>query len=331
MKVAIYGIGNFGYALLKHLDNKKDSSMVITAYDRKEKLRDSLSTHRSHTLLHKTIKISERIIIASSVKELVDDADILVLAANSEATREVVATIKPYLSKNAIIVNTAKALDFKTGKRLSEIIFQELGDEKKEYALFAGGTIAKDLFNHYPLGAEIACKNMKQHERLAACFSTPNLHIHTTSDLIGVEYASAFKNVISILAGIISGLGLPYGTETHVISQVAQEIEEIVTKKLGGSKTTFRMGSQCWGNDMWMSCTGPTRNREFGVLLGNGHAVDEAKAIMTMNNKTVEGINTISVLDKVIPNLQDHFYMNFLYECVYLQRQTSKQIKDLWK
>jgi glycerol-3-phosphate dehydrogenase len=60
------------------------------------------------------------------------------------------------------------------------------------------------------------------------------------------------------------------------------------------------METQCWGNDLWMSCTDNTRNREFGVLIGKGLSAEEALNRMKEQNKTVAGINTIKIINKII-------------------------------
>jgi len=317
-KISVYGIGNFGYAILKHLDSKDGKDFSLHGYDRNKKLILNLKKNRKHLNHHKSIKISKMIRFEDDIKNLIENCDILILAINSEATREVIQKIKKHINKKIIIVNTAKALDFKTGKRISQIVDEELKNVKYEYALFAGGTIAQELFSHEPLGVDIACKNKVILRKLVQLFQASNLSVYPTTDLVGVEYASAFKNVISILAGIIKGMDFSYGSETHIISRAAYEIEKVVTKDLGGQKKTFKINSQCWGNDLWMSSTGNTRNREFGILLGKGTSVDDAISMMKQNDKTIEGHNTLTALGK-IKSARNYPLINFLYEFIILK------------
>lgn len=312
-KVSIYGIGNFGYALLKHLDKKDSRDFVLQAYDRDKELINFLDKNREHAYFHKGQKVSVRIAFAKNPAELLANCDILILAVTSNAVKTVLKNIKQHINKKIIIVNTAKALDWDSGQRISEIADEELKGKNYNYALLSGGTIAKDLFNHEPLGASIACEDKKILTDLAKLFSSNNLFIYPTTDVIGAEYASAFKNVVSILAGITKGLGFPYGAETHIISRAAAEVEDLVVKKLGGQKKTFSMGSQCWGNDLWMSCTGNTRNREFGILIGQGVDMKTALKNMKKENKTVEGINTIKILHK-IKNINDYYILSLIYK-----------------
>lgn len=325
--VAIYGVGNFGYAILKHLDNKNPGNIKLSAYDYEPEVISSLKNNRHHPFLFKEVKISEEVRFVEKPGQLFDKCDVLVLAVSSNVTREVLQTIKPFLRPGIKIVNTAKALDSQTGKRLSEIFDNELKDVDYSYSLFAGGTIAKDLFAHEPLGADIACTSSETLQELKALFESNNLFIHPTSDLRGVEYASALKNIISVIAGIVKGLGFSYGSETHIISHTADQIGEVCINKLGAKPETFSVGSQCWGNDMWMSCTGPTRNREFGELIGSGLPVDGAIKKMQDQHKTVEAMNTIKVIDE-IPGLKDIPVLKLLSELLHKKTVTHEAFKS---
>lgn len=327
LKISIYGLGNFGYAFLKHFDRKKNEIRLV-GFDQNKKILNALKKHHRHPYLHKEYQVSNKVIFTGNQKDLINKSDVLILAVPSDATREVARKIKKYIGPNLIIVNTAKALDFKTGKPLSRILKQELKGKNYHYALLAGGTIASDLFKHEPLGATIACPNKNLLPFLVKTFESSNLRVYPTTDLIGVEYASAFKNAVAILAGIIKGMGFSYGSETHLISLVASEIEKIVTTKLGGEKETFSMKSQAWGNDLWMSCTGSTRNREFGILLGKGTPVKKALILAKKQHRTIEGINTIRVLNKIV-RLKNYPLLNFLYQFIATKKVDLKKLRKL--
>jgi glycerol-3-phosphate dehydrogenase (NAD(P)+) len=307
--VSILGLGNFGYALLKHLSKKQETAgnFLLYGFDNNKELMDYLRAEGRHLYHHKNVIINGNIIFADNLKELTSVADVLILAVPSDSIRDLFIEIKNYIKKELIILNTAKALDNATGQRLSVVIKELLGELSQHVyiAMFAGGTIASDLFGHEPLGVDIASENKEILPILKGLFSTDNLNVYVTDDLTGVEYAAAFKNVIAILAGIINGLGFSYGSETHMISRAAGEVKRLVVNRLGGKEKTFSIESQCWGNDLWMSCTGNTRNREFGILIGKGLSAEEALKRMREQNKTVEGINTIKVISKLINDGRD--------------------------
>ena len=121
-----------------------------------------------------------------------------------------------------------------------------------------------------------------------------------SNDVIGVQYASSLKNVISVLVGILKGLGFAYGTQTHGLSLLASECEKLALS-LGAQKQTFSLASQCWGNDMVMSATSDTRNHHLGVLLGEGQRFSAAVAAMKEQGKTAESAHTLQVLPQIAP------------------------------
>lgn len=160
-------------------------------------------------------------------------------------------------------------------------------------------------------------------------FHSGTLRIYGNTDILGVEYAGAFKNVIAILAGIINGLDLPYGSETHMISRAAKEAKNIAVA-LGAKPHTFSMESQCWGNDLWMSCTGKSRNREFGKLIGKGLSPKEALEKMETEHKLVEGYYTTGAIPKLSKKTNVNApIFNEIYKIVYEEKDASESIKYL--
>jgi glycerol-3-phosphate dehydrogenase (NAD(P)+) len=310
MKIGIVGTGMFGFALARYLGNKYlgDAKIKILTYDSNKELIEHLNKHRCHTYHFMNKKLPPNITFATDVGE-----------------------IKDYLKDGAIILNTAKALEIGTSKIFSEVIKEEITSTSINYSIakLSGGTFAVDLVNDVPLGADIACENHSTLKILQEIFHGTTLRIYGNTDLIGVEYAGAFKNVIAIFTGIINGLGLPYGSETHMISRAAKEAKEIAVA-LGAKTHTFSMESQCWGNDLWMSCTGQSRNREFGKLIGNGLSPGEALEKMEAGHKLVEGYYTTGAIPKLCKkaNINAQIF-NEIHKIVYEEKDARKSIEYL--
>lgn len=302
INISIYGCGMFGFALAKHFGEKykTNNQYKIMSYDRNKEVVEHINRNKCHPYHFPHVKLSDKNKITNDIQSFIADADILILAVPSQSVRAVARDAKKYINKNLIIVNTAKALECKTNKRLSEVINEELSGNEYTHRLahFSGGTIAQDIVNGAPLGADIACENIQTCKMLQDMFSNENLRVYGNTDMIGIEYAGAFKNVIAILAGITNGMGLPYGSETHLISRAAKEAKDIAVR-LGAKEHTFSMESQAWGNDLWMSCTGDTRNRYFGELIGKGESPDNALQILKNDHKIAEGYNTAKIIPKL--------------------------------
>jgi len=316
-RIGIYGVGTFGFAFSYMLGRQ----YKIIAYDRNKNLIKHLKKYRRHLYHFKNRKAPKNVVFTSDVEDL-DKANYIIFAVPSFAVRDVAKNLKDM--KGKIIINTAKALEKDTAKRLSKVITEEM---TANVAQFSGGTFAADIIRGAPLGADIACEDVDLLINLQKLFSMPSLRVYGNRDLAGVEYAGAFKNVIAIFAGIMYGLKLPYGSITHMISRAAKEAEEIAIS-LGGERHTFSMESQCWGNDLWMSCTGKSRNREFGILIGKGMDTEKALKIMESQHKMVEGYYTLQSLPKLWKKLKSDIFHE-IYDIVFNGKDALKSIKDI--
>lgn len=328
--VLVYGLGNFGYAILKHLDRHKHAEYMIAAFDRDPAVMKRLGGFRRHTRIKPQHRISKSVLIPEKLEEIFPQVDIIILAVTAASFPEVLGHLNrlPRGRKKLLVINAAKALASGTGQRLETVVEEQL-QHPYEYAYLAGGTIAEDLYNSHPLGATIAARSLAARKRSEALLGSSNFRLYQTSDVAGAEYCAAFKNVISIFAGIISGLGWPYGSETYFISRFSREVERFVVKELKGRPTTFSMDSQCWGNDLWMSCTGKTRNREFGYLIGRGDSVRQAEKRMRQARKSVEGLTTVRVLPQLSDRLSQYPFLHTMREIIINGKEPATTIARL--
>ncbi|QQG44059.1 MAG: NAD(P)-binding domain-containing protein [Candidatus Roizmanbacteria bacterium] len=326
-QVKILGLGNFGYAILKHLDRKNKGEYELTGYARRQELVDHLSLHRKHPLYPHATCFSKNVLITDNLTEFLKDTDYLVLAVSSSAVYEVLNNIKPFLTKRLTIINTTKALHQETGKRFSQITSEVLEGKKISYALITGGTLARDMVDGYPLGVNIASGDKKVLSELTKLFYDEKLAIYPTTDLVSVEYACAFKNIISLFAGIIQGIGMPVGSESYIVTRAIWDVEKLVVNELGGKTETFSLWNPCWGGDIWLSCVGKTRNKEFGYLLGKGHSLEET--LKLMENKTVEGVSTVKMIHK-ITDLKKYPFL-FLLNKFFRGQTTFSELEKLIK
>jgi glycerol-3-phosphate dehydrogenase (NAD(P)+) len=332
-RIGVYGVGHFGYALLRHLADKCeraiDEPFELLAYDRNDEVRQGLREHGRHPHYDTDKPTPACVTIVDDPETLLEALDLLLLCVTSDSAREVASEAARRLEGRPdppAFLNTAKALDSRSGQPLSRVVLPLLAEAgvRPQYAALSGGTIAADMLRNQPLGATVACADADRREALRRLLSSPSLWIEPSDDVLGVELAGAFKNVISICAGMAEGMGFAYGVETHLISRLAGEIGGFCVEELGASPETFSISSQCWGNDMWMSCTGPTRNRELGRLIGSGRTLQEAIEEMTRRRQTVEGVATIHAMAPLFERFPDSLPLLRVARRVMLEHQSPQ-------
>ena len=108
LNIGIYGIGNFGFAILKHLSNKNLDNKLY-CYDRNVEVLNSIQDHKKHAYLHTDYVLNNNVNICLSAIELIKKVDVLILCVTSDAINDVSIQIKNHSNKKLIILNTAKA------------------------------------------------------------------------------------------------------------------------------------------------------------------------------------------------------------------------------
>lgn len=209
--------------------------------------------------------------------------DILVVVP-SFAFGEVLGRMKPHLHPQARIAWATKGLEPETGRLLAEVAKDELGD-KIPLAVLSGPTFAMEIAKGLPTAIAVAGEDESFCNLLAELLHSPkSFRVYRNPDFIGMQLGGAVKNVIAIAAGLSDGMGFGANARTALITRGLAELTRL-GHALGADMATF-MGMSGLG-DLVLTCTdNQSRNRRFGLALGDGKTVQEAESSI---GQVVEG------------------------------------------
>ena len=202
----------------------------------------------------------------------------------SHAFASTLKQAKPYLTPEHRIIWATKGLEPETGRLLQEVAVEILGNQTPIAAL-SGPTFAKEMVAGLPTAISLSSTN----ENLAIEFAnklhcSKSFRVYRNDDFIGIQLGGAVKNVIAIGAGLADGLGFGSNARTALITRGLTELTRLGVK-MGAKPATF-MGMSGLG-DLVLTCTdNQSRNRRFGLALGNGLGIQEA---MDEIGQVVEG------------------------------------------
>ena len=322
-RIAFVGAGAFGFALAIHLDRSRGDQVEARLFDDDRDLLDLLAGGEVHPRIAGDLRLPKSASVFADLDETLEGADLVVLAVPGRAVPSAAAGLAGRIPADVPLLNVSKALEMESGRRISEIVAEVRG-ETAPYATLAGGMIAAELARGRRLGATIAMQDKQQAASLARILEGPGLYVEASDDVVGVEYAAAFKSVLVIGVGLLEGLGCVFGTLTLFLSLASEEAQDLAVA-LGAKRATFSMVSQCWGNDLLLSAFGSTRNRAFGVAVtralregresgdsGRGQELSaeqwkdrrrdlilEVRREMEAHRGTVEGVSTATVLPQL--------------------------------
>jgi glycerol-3-phosphate dehydrogenase (NAD(P)+) len=211
----------------------------------------------------------------------VEDADLAVLAVPSSAFAGVVSS----LSGSCPILSLTKGLDPTTGHRLSTLV------TGRPVACLSGPNFAEEIANGLPAATVVASEDESLAVRLQEAINSPTFRVYVNTDVVGVEFCGAAKNVMALAAGGIDGLRLGDNAKAGLITRGVAEMARL--GQAAGARLETFAGLAGMGDLMVTCWSSLGRNRRAGELIAQGHTREEALAEI---GQVVEGITTAPLL-----------------------------------
>ncbi len=277
MRAVVVGAGSWGSAFARLLRDRGHE--VTLACRDPEQARVIAETGRNPRYLQ-SADLSG-IAAATIAGAPVAEADVVAVAVPSRAFGEVVAA----LPGPAPVLSLTKGLDPVTGSLLHTLV------EGRPVAVLSGPTFAAEIVAGLPCATVIASRDEELAERLQREINSSLFRVYVNTDLTGVEFCGAAKNVIALAAGGVDGLGLGDNAKAGVITRGVAEMTRLGSA-CGAKPETFA-GLAGMGDLMVTCWSSLGRNRRAGELIARGATPDEAAAEI---GQVVEGLTTAPVL-----------------------------------
>lgn len=300
--IAIVGGGSWGTALSVLLANEygaTNKTLNIKLWVRRDDLAQEIIIKRVNSEYLPGVNIPQNIYVCSSIKEVIHNAGVIVIAVPSQYLRSVAKEIHDHINNDSIVCSASKGIEIGSFKRMSEIIHEEIHIPRKNIAVISGPSHAEEVSRGKVTTVVVASSSDKTANYIQKIFSTQTFRIYTSGDVKGVEYGGALKNIIAIGAGICDGLQKinNIGKKTVIgdntkASLLTRGIEEIARLgiMLGSRKRTF-YGLSGWGDLLVTSYSNFGRNRLVGECLAMGMNLEQIKK-EKLHGMVPEGVET---------------------------------------
>jgi glycerol-3-phosphate dehydrogenase (NAD(P)+) len=283
--VAIVGTTTWGTTLGIILAR---NGVPVTILARTPEESDRLNQHRENRRLLPGIWFPDSLGVDGDVEKTVGGADVVVLAVPSERLRHNMQWIGEHLDPEATVVSASKGLEAPEGKRMSQVMEEELPTAMHEgICVLSGPNLAKEIAEEKPSATVVAGRNPERAALVQEILMSPTFRVYTSDDVTGVELGGTLKNIFALGAGIADGMDMGQNSKSTLITRGLAEMTRLGTAA-GAQYLTFA-GLAGLG-DLVATCYSPlSRNRFTGEQLAQGRTWPEIKAIMV---NVVEGVNT---------------------------------------
>lgn len=322
-KVAVLGPGSWGTALAQTL---AENGHEVKLWGNHEAQIDEINTYHTNRHYLPDLKIPESIKGEKNLKDAVKDADAVLFVVPTKAIRSVAQEFAQVAENKPVIIHASKGLEQETHKRISEILIEEIPEERRQgVVVLSGPSHAEEVAVHDITTITAACEDEMLAAYVQKLFMNEYLRIYTNPDVIGVEMGAALKNIIALGAGALAGLSYGDDAKAAIMTRGLAEISRLGVK-MGANPLTF-IGLSGVG-DLIVTCTSVhSRNWRAGNLLGKGHKLDEVLDNMGM---IVEGVSTTKAAKELADSMDVSMPITeTIYDVLYNDKDVRQACREL--
>lgn len=205
----------------------------VTVWGRKNSanLQTLMATHKNEYLT-----LPEDIHFTDDLATALHFADTVIISISSQQLRDLAQQInKTGIYENKTFVLCMKGIEISTGKRLSEVLAEELTGSF-DIGVWVGPGHVQDFLQGIPNCMVVSALNSSVSKKIINIFSSDLIRFYYSRDLIGTEIGAAAKNVVGIAAGMLDGMHYT-SLKGALMARGTYELSNLI-KALGGNGMT---------------------------------------------------------------------------------------------
>ncbi len=317
-RIAIIGGGSWATAIAKIVIGKTHHiGWYMRRDDRIEDFRRL--GHNPAYLMSVHFDVNE-IEFSSDINKIVEAYDTLVFVTPSPYLKNHLKKLKTRL-RDKFIITAIKGIVPDENLACSEYFNQVYDVPLENLACIGGPSHAEEVALERLSYLTIGCADQEKARDFASLIESDYIKTKTSTDVIGIEYASVLKNVYAIASGICSGLKYGDNFQAVLMSNAVQEMNRFVSTIHPLNRNIN--DSAYMGDLLVTGYSNFSRNRTFGTMIGKGYSVKSAQIEMEMIAEGFFGT-------KCMKEINRHMHVNMpILDAVYniLYERISPQIE----
>ncbi len=286
LTVLVVGGGSFGTCMAHLLAG---AGQKVKLWVRRLDLAKEINQkHRNSTYLPK-FSLDKNLEAVTNLSAWVPKAQLILMAVPSLHFRDVARDMAEFIQGDQCIVHLSKGLELKSAETMSQILRQETCALK--IGAMAGPNLAVEIMLGAPAGAVVASKYDCLIEQIQSLFCNTRFRVYASNDLLGVELAGAFKNIIALVVGAADGLGFGMNSKALLLTRGIEQMTRFGLA-MGANPETF-MGLAGVGDVIATALSPLSRNHQVGKRIAQGESL---KSILASMTQVAEGVSSAPLI-----------------------------------
>ena len=311
--IGVLGSGSWATAVIKLLLEQPDAK--VCWYVREPEIRKSLPKHGHNKRYLGEVTINPaRIEICTTPQEVVSQCEIVYLIIPTAFLHNTLQLVDPDLLRQRQLVSAIKGFVPEADMIVTDYLQHFYQIPEKQLAIISGPTHAEEVAREQLTFITAASPNPVLAEIVMQQLHCRYINITRSSDMRGIQYATALKNVYAVAAGICKGMGSGDNLMAVLVSYAIAEMRTFLQVMQPDQHITLSPENMPpYVGDLLVTCYSQlSRNRTFGTMIGRGYTVKSAQLEMHM---IAEGYDAVKSLEKV---RQEHHIDMPIAQTVYM-------------
>ncbi len=280
------GAGAWGTTFAKVL---ADGGADVALWARRPELAREITQSKRNSDYLPGINLPRSLWSSARLTDVLDGAEEVYLSVPSQSLRENLRIVRELIPEQAILVSLMKGVERGTGRRMSEVIREELAVDEERVAVISGPNLALEIAKQQPTAAVVSSASLDTATSVAITARNEYFRSFVNTDVVGTEFGGVLKNLVAVAVGIVDGVGYGENTKASIITRGLAELTAFAVAH--GARPETMAGLAGLG-DLIATCESPlSRNNTAGRLLGQGYSAVEVVERMT---QTAEGIASVA-------------------------------------
>lgn len=323
LRYAMVGSGSWATALIKLLLNHQES---IYWYLRDEKkIEEITKTFHNPLYLQSVYLDPDRLHMSSDLNEIVKHADVIIFCTPSAYFMKTMSKLTLSLD-DKFIISAIKGFVDEKNLTIAEYFNQYHHVPFDRIGVISGPCHAEEVSMERLSYLTLTSKYIEVARSLCDVFACDYIKTTPGTDIYGVEYSAALKNIYAVAAGICHGLGYGDNFMAVLMTNAYHEIAEFLNAT-HPDKDRILTTSAYLGDLLVTGYSQFSRNRTFGSMIGKGYSVISAQIEMNM---VAEGYYASKCINEVNKEYRiDMPIAEAVYLILYEHRYPAYVIKQL--
>lgn len=324
-RIAVLGGGSWATAIVKLLSENLNSENSINWYMRNADSIEYIKEHNRNPKYLSSVELDNKVLFLSKdINDVISRSDVLIFAIPSAFLKNALSEVTVEL-KDKIIVSAIKGIVPGDNLIIAEYFNQAFNVPLDSTVVIAGPCHAEEIALERLSYITLASQDLLKAEYIANLMDTRYVKTTISDDIYGTEYSAVLKNVFAVAAGICHGLSYGDNFQAVLISNAIQEIKRFVDTV---HPITRDIKSSAYLGDLLVTAYSKfSRNRTFGLMIGQGYS---ARAAQLEMNMVAEGYYAVNCIYQI--NNKYNIYMPIteaVYNILYQGKPPAFEIKLL--